>query len=248
MAHRVGDAELTYIDPEYNCPRFTGKVIFHPDRLNRFNKKKPTVFSIWNDLFHDDVEEVFIKQFLKVVHHSNQHTFLILTKRPKRMTDLFCRLDTATTIHFLLREFNGTDVPETAMLGFKDVFPNIYSGLTICNQQEADEKIPIFLQVPGKKFLSIEPLLKEINIPFNTEYPDADGCYEDMRHHIKQVVLGCETGAKARPMSLDWARQIVERCKAANVPLFIKALTINGKPNHNIEQWPEDLRIRELVW
>ena len=32
-------------------PEFKNQIQFHPDRLARFNKKKPTVFSIWNDLF-----------------------------------------------------------------------------------------------------------------------------------------------------------------------------------------------------
>lgn len=201
-----------------------GEVTFHPDRLNRFNKKKPTVFSIWNDLHHEEVGHEFKREtYSRMAKHMN-NTYLVLTKRPHSLIQFFLDIEPFWDMN------------------------NVWHGLTVCNQQEADEKIPIFMRLLCKKFISIEPLLKEINIPFNTEYPDADGCYEDMRHHIKQVVLGCETGAKARPMQLDWARSIAQQCKAANVPLFIKALTINGKPNHNIEQWPEDLRIRELVW
>lgn len=46
------------------------------------------------------------------------------------------------------------------------VLPNMYFGLTICNQKEADEKLPVFLQIPGQKWLSIEPCLGEINFKY----------------------------------------------------------------------------------
>ena len=244
MTHRFGDAALTYIDPEYEVPRFTGKVVFHPDRLTRFNKKKPTVFSIWNDLFHEDVAEDFVKQSLGAAHQANQHTFLILTKRPQRIIDYY--------------SWCGECVPGSCAslvtLEVLDTYPNIYFGLTVCNQQEADEKIPIFLQIPGKKFLSIEPMLGNINLA-KFGIPDYMGdnslsghTITVYRFPIDAVILGCETGSNARPISLESVRCVVRQCEEMNVPLFIKALTINGKPNHNIEQWPEDLRIRELAW
>lgn len=229
MTHRFGDAALTYIDPEYEVPRFTGKVVFHPDRLARFNKKKPTVFSIWNDLFHESVDWSLRDKCYATMQKFNQHTYLILSKRPAQMRDYILRAMFDENCHY-----EGI-YEEMELMGIGDDAPladNVWHGLTVCNQQEADEKIPLFREVPGKKFLSIEPMLGEIEM--------GDG--------FDAVVLGCETGVNARPMNLEWAYSIAVQCELAGIPLFIKALTIDGKPNHNITDWPEVLRIRQLIW
>ena len=167
-----------------------GKIQIHPDRLDiPLKRKKPTVWAIWNDLFHEDVPDEFISKAYRVmVAEGNRHTYLVLTKRPQNM---------ATTL------FDET-VPE-----------NIYHGLTVCNQQEADEKIPIFLQVPGRKFLSIEPCLSNVSLWetwLNVKWVE----YFDV------VILGGETGPGARPMHPDWVRSIRDQCQAAGVPFFFK--------------------------
>jgi len=42
---------------------------------------------------------------------------------------------------------------------------NAWNGVTVCNQAEADKKIPQHLQVPAKvRFLSIEPMLEPVDI------------------------------------------------------------------------------------
>jgi len=113
----------------------------------------------------------------------------------------------------------------------------IWHGLTVCNQQE----IPVFLQVPGKKFLSIEPCWGEIN----PKYWYSAHCWHNwitgetgvgrttdnyMSHwqtgkKIDAVILGGETlGNKmGRLMRLGWVDKIVEQCEVAGVPLFTSA-------------------------
>ena len=215
------------MEERFNKP---SDIITYYDRLPRFEKKKPTVYSIWNDLFHEYVSEDFRYEAYKAMILNKQHTYLILTKREKEMAEFFSPKNC-----FTLPTFEG-----------------IWHGLTICNQQEADEKIPIFLQVPGKKFLSVEPMLGLIDItkwlPQMVYNPGKTTPERETFMVIDAVILGGETGAKARPLKLEWASKIAEQCKAAGVPLFTKALTINSKPDHNIEDWPKELRIRELAW
>jgi len=103
---------------------------------------------------------------------------------------------------------------------FLQDFSNIYHGLTVCKQQEADEKIPIFLQVPGKKFLSIEPMLEAIDIR-NTPLPPCDGREKEWPG-FDAVILGGETGPGARPMNSDWVRSVRDQCAVAGVPFFFK--------------------------
>ena len=58
------------------------------------------------------------------------------------------------------------------------------------------------------RFLSLEPLLGPL--------PSLD------LTGIDWVIVGGESGPGARPMHLDWARDIRDRCVAARVPFFFK--------------------------
>lgn len=203
--------------------KFTGIIEVHPDRLSRFKTRKPKVFAIWNDLLHGKVDRHFIEDSLTGMWFTPQNTYLILTKRPNRLNEI-------------------------SHLGHWP-YDNVYLGLTVCNQQEADEKIPIFLQVPGKKFLSIEPMLAPMIIRKYIE-DDCDcgicklcnGQRKD-RRMIDCVILGGETGPGARPMNLNWVRSIRDQCAAANVPFFFKGW---GKHEPTSQNWSILKKGREL--
>lgn len=107
-----------------------------------------------------------------------------------------------------------------------DGYPNVWIGATIVNQEEADRDIPKLLAVPARvRFLSIEPMLGPVRIfheggdphPIQMErgvvYP-AGG--------LSWVIVGGESGPKARPMHPDWARSLRDQCNAAGVPFFFK--------------------------
>lgn len=60
------------------------------------------------------------------------------------------------------------------------------------------------------KFLSLEPLL---------------GALTDLNlHAIDWVIVGGESGPKARPMKEEWIRDIRDQCLRADVPFFLKQL------------------------
>jgi len=199
---------------------FNGKIRLHPERLSVPRERwKPTVYAIWNDLLHEDVPVNFLEDALAVITQCPQHTFLMVTKRARRLNLL---------THDRLR------VSRT------DTWPikNLWLVLTICNQQEADENIPHILQVPGKKVLNIEPMLSEIDVsPYLTEctvdddegmcpYP-CDPCDEEhpcshRKLDVNAVILGGETGPGARPMHPDWVRSVRDQCAAAGIPFFLK--------------------------
>lgn len=175
---------------------FDGFVSTNPGRLYKpLKRKKPTVYAVWNDLFHESVPHYFADQALGAMQQAKSHTFLVLTKRAER-----------AAAHF--RAYTGE-----VKLG------NVYLGLTVCNQQEANEKIPVFLQVPGKKFLSIEPMLGPIDLRI-AAFNGADS-FSAMAG-IDAVILGGETGPGARPLHPDWVRSVRDQCQAAGVPFFFK--------------------------
>jgi protein gp37 len=73
---------------------------------------------------------------------------------------------------------------------------------------------------------------------------------------VVQVVVGGESGPRARPFHLEWARSIQEQCRQASVAYFAKQLGSNAHyldrpyPTRNahgsdIEEFPEEMRIRQ---
>lgn len=85
---------------------------------------------------------------------------------------------------------------------------NIWAGVTV---EAADYKYRIELLRNTKasvKFLSLEPLLDDVGILDLT--------------NIDWVITGGESGPGARPMKLEWVRNIREQCLEQKVPFFFK--------------------------
>ena len=71
----------------------------------------------------------------------------------------------------------------------------------------------------------------------------------DMVEMFKWVVVGCESGPNRRPCKLEWVERIVEQCRIAGVPVFVKQICLpNGTFTNKIEEFPEHLRIRQVPW
>jgi protein gp37 len=106
------------------------------------------------------------------------------------------------------------------MQGWPTWLSNVWCGVTVCNQAEADLKIPILLATPAAlRFVSIEPMLGPVDLraaAFNGA--DSFGTLEG----IHWVIAGGETGPGARPMHPDWARSVRDQCVQAGVPFFFK--------------------------
>ena len=100
---------------------------------------------------------------------------------------------------------------------------NLWLGITVVNQAEADRDIPKLLQVPAAvRFLSMEPLLGPVLIDtLLCELPeDEDGAPYPGR--LDWVIVGGESGPKARPMHPLWARALRDQCAVAGVPFLFK--------------------------
>lgn len=191
-------------------PMFNGEIICHPERLKRFNTRKQKVFALWNDLFHEDVPDEFIMSTFGAmaidILQPCFNTYLVLTKRHKRVRDFFLKYGKQGT----------------------EPWPNVYLGLTVCNQPELDEKWPIFAQVPGKKFISIEPMLGEINLKsaihkgLSDRQRQLNINYHEAVKFPDCIILGGETGHGARPLHPELVRSVRDQCDSAGVPFFFK--------------------------
>ena len=86
---------------------------------------------------------------------------------------------------------------------------NVWVGVTIENQTTAN-RLQHLLTVPAHiKFISFEPLLGPIDIDLNG---------------VDWVIVGGESGPHARPLDLEWVREIRNQCTRVGVPLFLKQL------------------------
>ena len=109
-----------------------------------------------------------------------------------------------------------------------------HAGLmfTLVNRTEADCDIPRLLALKAKLGipwvgLSMEPLLGPVDLrglgvnPPGTSVPDI-GVQLLSHGKLDWVIVGGESGPKARPMHPDWARSLRDQCQAAEVPFFFK--------------------------
>jgi protein gp37 len=86
---------------------------------------------------------------------------------------------------------------------------NAWLGVSVENRRHGVPRIDFLRQVPAKvRFLSVEPLLEHLG-PI-----DLTG--------IHWVIVGGESGPKARPMKLEWLTDIQDQCARADVAFFFK--------------------------
>lgn len=144
--------------------------------------------------------------FIKKLSTFSQHTFIVLINRPKRMKK-FVSITTQEDV-----------APHPWPL------PNVWLGLTVCNQAEADEKIPVLLGTPAaKRFVSVEPMLGPVDLDKNEFLSPWRSQIDRDLPFIDWVICGGETGPGARPMHPDWVRSLRDQCQSAGVPFFFKS-------------------------
>jgi protein gp37 len=88
---------------------------------------------------------------------------------------------------------------------------NVRLGVTTENQDEANRRIRKLLDVSHAlpPFLSAEPLLEAVDL---SRYLSKIGW----------VIVGGESGPRARSMDAAWVRALLEQCTTAGVPFFFK--------------------------
>lgn len=103
---------------------------------------------------------------------------------------------------------------------------NVITGTSPCNQETFDGTITSLQLIPGRHFLSCEPLLGELNLDVNRH---GFGAWSDdvCMTGIDWVIVGGESGRGARGCCVDWIRSIVRQCAATGVPCFVKQLGAN---------------------
>ncbi len=219
------------------------------------------------DLFHEAIPDQFIKDVL-LIAMGTPHIFQFLTKRAERMRKI---MSAGLTLHV-----DGI-LPGEPNRDISLEWPpsNFHMGVSVEDQQRADERIPLLLQTPAAvRWLSVEPMLEAIDLCGKDPQESAIDRYAEIHDgvtyndpKIDWVVCGGESGPGARPFNLEWAESLLDQCRAAGVPFFMKQVgsqpvatckdpTLPDVPmgyakgpnskGGTPEYWPEKLRIREF--
>jgi len=113
------------------------EIQFHPDRMSIPSGKPKVIFVCsMGDLFHKYVKDEWIFRILCHITQFQEHTFVILTKRPARMRRFFTQYCSPL---------------------------NLWLGVSVEDQATADERLPLLAKTPAAhRFVSVEPLLEDI--------------------------------------------------------------------------------------
>lgn len=242
--------------PQYDVPFSTVQLLDEKRLTEPRRRRIPTAYFVdsMSDLFHEDVPAEFIDRVFAVMALCPQHIFMVLTKRPKRMHDYVTKKDRDEAIGWAaaaLYESHGGDYSRANLLIHPGIhggprvwpLPNVWLGVSVEDQERADERIPWLLDTPAAvRFLSCEPLLGPVDLTrievVTPEPPHVPGVwvdsltsyvlgpdeYLDGRPTIDWVIAGGESGRHARPFDLAWARSLRDQCAVAGVPFFMKQL------------------------
>lgn len=167
-----------------------------------------------SDFFHADILRADRHDAIRTMRHAPQHTYLLLTKRPENIKPMLAGTSWA--------------------LGLPD---NVWLGVTVENQEQANKRIPLLLQVPARVlFVSCEPLLGPVDLTWwmggqvcrvhlRSEFETCMSSIhraEDFGSGLDWVIAGGESGPHARPMHPSWPRALRDQCAASVVPFMFK--------------------------
>ena len=177
-----------------------------------------------SDVFEDRPELVAPRaRLFDTIARTPHLDWLLLTKRPENV----------------LRLWPGTVVENPPMVEVCGhmVFSNVWLGVSVEDQATADARIPILLDTPAAGlFVSYEPALGKVSfdrlatgelgrLDSLRGYYFVDGRNEPISTpRLNWLIVGGESGPKARPFDVGWARSVVEQCRRAGVPCFVKQL------------------------
>ncbi len=257
-----------------------------PYRWNRAHESgrsvRPTVFPSLCDWLDDEVPIEWLARFLALIHATPNLNWLLLTKRPenwKRVDEAWRVGNLLMPVRLWLARWHDGNAPD-----------NVWFGASVEDQERANDRVPELLQIPAKvRWLSVEPMLGPVNLSrvafkktgtFQNALNDRAGSRAeemfgaDFRvNRVDWVVIGGESGPKARGCDVKWVRSLISDCRLASVPVFVKQLgsrpfrSWDGPPGNTIPEiaatigegwsfdhpkggdpieWPSDLRVREF--
>lgn len=225
----------------------------------RWRQPRTVFVCSMTDLAGEFVSNSMLHRVFAVMALAERHTFIVLTKRSNRL-------------RLWLEQWKGrrfvaaiVDDDRNKVVDFP--LRNVWLGVSVEDQRRADERIPDLLATPAAvRFISAEPLLTPIDIGgASSAWRDYLRPYERDNSEpidppLDWIIIGGESGPGARPFRLEWARDIVAACAAADVACFVKQIGANARLTERAHEmpyrttdakggdpaeWPDYLRVRQ---
>ena len=112
---------------------------------------------------------------------------------------------------------------------------NVWLGVSVENKKYGLPRIPVLRGIDAPvRFLSIEPLLEDL------------GNFDLTGMHW--VIVGGESGRKARPMRPEWVESIKRQCVAARVAFFFKQWGTWGADGEKRSKTANGRKFRGRTW
>ena len=170
-----------------------------------------------SDVFHPALAFADIARIWAVMALARRHTYQVLTKRPDRMRDWLNDPATPAAVEAEMRMIR----PGARLAAWP--LRNVWVGTSVEDQKRADERIPILADTNAAvRFLSVEPLLGPVSLKTAANFP--------VLRRLHWMIVGGESGQRARPMHPDWARSLRDECHRLRIPFFFKQLGTWGAP------------------
>ena len=212
-----------------------GQITTKPERLDQpLHWRKPQIVAVG---FMSDIAlwpDEFLDKVFAVMALTPQHTYLLLTKRPERMRRYLAepsrvaRVDLTAVAIIKGRMVSDLDIDGFVRSVADDAtysppwpLPNVWLGVSVENQETADERIPLLLETPAAhRWVSAEPLLGAVDL--HSFLPCGDPVCEEELTFLDWIVVGGESGPHSRPMLPYWLAQVVLDCEPAGVKVYCK--------------------------
>jgi protein gp37 len=164
------------------------------------------------DLFHEAVPDAFLDRVFAVMAQAPQHTFQVLTKRAARMQAYLSDENR-------LQSWADADIPLVSRRYGDYPLPNVHVGVSVESNEHLHRVVDLIRTPAAVRWVSAEPLLGPIDIP-----PELLLTFDKVvaAPRLDWVVVGGESGPKARPMHPDWVRELRDCSDIADMPFLFK--------------------------
>lgn len=149
--------------------------------------------------------------------------------------DLFALIDSTPHLDWLLLTKRvGNVLPMLDAMKRMRLPPHVWLGSTVVTQEELERDVPKLARIPATvHFLSCEPLLESIDLGYAPA--------------VEWVIVGGESGPRARPLVESWCIDIARQCARAGSAFFMKQGSAANWPHwKEFDRWHDELRVRQF--
>lgn len=163
------------------------------------------------DVFDNQVPIEWHRELFELIYQTANLDWLLLTKRIENVERII------------------SDAAPKDEFGLPELPRNAWLGISVGTQKDFDACWPVLESIGRhnyilKLFLSIEPLLEELNIEValsSSDFGDGEEYYGETRT-VDWIITGGESGPNARITDPEWYRSLRAQCQEYDVPFFFK--------------------------